>query len=396
MQRFTLRLVMSALVALAFTMASVPAAFAGDKGKADIVDTAVAAGSFKTLAAALGAADLVGALKGDGPFTVFAPTDEAFSKLPAGTVENLLKPENKALLQSILTYHVVPGKVLAKDVVKLNGAKTLNGQMVDIAIADGTVTIDSAKVIKTDIGASNGVIHVIDSVILPSQTDIIDTAVEAGSFKTLAAAIKAAGLIETLKGDGPFTVFAPTDAAFAKLPEGTVASLLKPENKAKLAAVLTYHVVPGRIYAADAIEAGKAKTVQGQAVTITSSDKGVMIDGAKVVKANIDASNGVIHVIDSVILPKDRAQIEREAMHLVHNAINKGTHLYNTGHAGQCATIYMTTASKLMQMSPAPFCHGTRQTLAHAMKASSNSHCMDTRAWTMRKALDKTLASMSN
>jgi uncharacterized surface protein with fasciclin (FAS1) repeats len=143
---------------------------AGNYGakQSDIVDTAVAAGSFKTLAAALEAGGLVETLKGDGPFTVFAPTDEAFAKLPAGTVESLLKPENKDQLVAVLTYHVVPGKVKAADVVKLTSAKTVNGQSVTIKVADGSVSVDGAKVTATDIAASNGVIHVIDSVILPN------------------------------------------------------------------------------------------------------------------------------------------------------------------------------------------------------------------------------------
>jgi uncharacterized surface protein with fasciclin (FAS1) repeats len=131
----------------------------------DIVDTAVAAGQFKTLAAALTAAGLVDTLKGAGPFTVFAPTDEAFAKLPAGTVDALLKDIPK--LKSILTYHVVAGKVMAADVVKLNSAKTLNGQSVKITVKGGKVMVDNANVVKTDIECSNGVIHVIDAVILP-------------------------------------------------------------------------------------------------------------------------------------------------------------------------------------------------------------------------------------
>ena len=145
---------------------------AGDYKKADskdIVDTAVAAGQFQTLAAALGAADLVETLKSEGPFTVFAPTDEAFAKLPEGTVESLLKPENRDQLIAILTYHVVPGKVLAADVVELSKAQTVNGQEVSIKVADGGVYIDNATVVATDIAASNGVIHVIDTVILPGS-----------------------------------------------------------------------------------------------------------------------------------------------------------------------------------------------------------------------------------
>ncbi len=133
----------------------------------DIVDTAVAAGNFKTLAAALGAAGLVNTVKGAGPFTVFAPTDAAFAKLPAGTVENLLKPENKDQLTAILTYHVVPGKVMAADVVKLKEAKTVNGKKLSVKVNGANVMIDGANVTTTDIQASNGVIHVIDSVVLP-------------------------------------------------------------------------------------------------------------------------------------------------------------------------------------------------------------------------------------
>jgi uncharacterized surface protein with fasciclin (FAS1) repeats len=142
-------------------------AIAGAEEKKDIVDTAVGAGSFKTLVAAVKAADLVETLKGKGPFTVFAPTDEAFAKLPAGTVESLLKPENKQKLIAVLTYHVVPGKVMAKDVVKLTEAKTVQGSAVKIAVKEGKVSVDGANVVKTDIETSNGVIHVIDAVILP-------------------------------------------------------------------------------------------------------------------------------------------------------------------------------------------------------------------------------------
>jgi uncharacterized surface protein with fasciclin (FAS1) repeats len=136
----------------------------------DIVETAMAAGSFKTLAKALQAADLVDTLKGQGPFTVFAPTDEAFAKLPAGTVNDLLKPENKQKLQRILSYHVVPGRVSSADVEKLRTAKAVSGDTIDITVSGGTVEVDNARVVKTDIQASNGIIHVIDSVILPGDS----------------------------------------------------------------------------------------------------------------------------------------------------------------------------------------------------------------------------------
>ena len=151
---------------LAVTGTSGRAAAAADR---DIVDTAVAAGSFKTLAKALEAADLVATLKGDGPFTVFAPTDEAFAKLPAGTVESLLEPANKAKLRRILTYHVVAGKVTAGDVMKKSSAKAVSGDTLTFVARNGAVMVDGARVVKADVAATNGVIHVIDEVLLPAS-----------------------------------------------------------------------------------------------------------------------------------------------------------------------------------------------------------------------------------
>ena len=179
---FAATLVSSSLIALQGAVAAIAALIflftPAHSQDADIIDTAVAAGSFQTLAAALQAADLVDALKGPGPFTVFAPTDEAFAELPEGTVESLLLPENKATLTAILTYHVVAGSVLAADVVNLSSATTLNGAAVEINVSDNGVMVGTAKVIQTDILASNGVIHVLDAVILPPAA----TAVEAESW----------------------------------------------------------------------------------------------------------------------------------------------------------------------------------------------------------------------
>src|SRR3954467_5786123 len=158
--------VIAVLLASSLFAAAAPADKAGAK---DIVDTAVSAGSFTTLAKALEAAGLVETLKGAGPFTVFAPTDEAFAKLPAGTLDTLLKPENRAMLRRILTYHVVPGRVMAADVVKLHSATAVSGDTIAIAAQGGGVTIDKAHVVKTDIAATNGVIHVIDAVIIPAE-----------------------------------------------------------------------------------------------------------------------------------------------------------------------------------------------------------------------------------
>ncbi|MBT8484232.1 MAG: fasciclin domain-containing protein [Phycisphaerales bacterium] len=275
----------------------------GTLGAADIVDTAVSAGSFETLVTAVKAAGLVDALKGDGPFTVFAPTDDAFAKLPKGTLHTLLRPENRALLTSILTFHVVPGQLSARDVTRLSGASSLNGQRIDFATSDAGVMIDGAKVLKADIECRNGIIHVIDSVIMPTTQDIVDTANSAGQFGTLLAAAKAAGLAGVLKSDGPFTVLAPTDAAFAALGQQKIHELLEPANKPLLAAILKYHVIPGRVDAIGAVKAGSAKTVQGSKVQFDVRDGSLFVDGARVLATDIDASNGMIHVIDKVILP---------------------------------------------------------------------------------------------
>jgi transforming growth factor-beta-induced protein len=270
----------------------------------DIVVVADNAGQFKTLLAAAKAAGLVEVLQGNGPLTVFAPTDDAFKKLPPGTVETLLKPENKAALAAVLTYHVVPGKMMAADVLKQKNLNTVNGQRADIAMKNGRPMIDNAAIVATDIKASNGVIHVIDAVILPEQKDIIGVATKAGTFNTLAAALTEAELVETLQGKGPFTVMAPTDEAFAKLPKGTVENLLKPENRETLKTILLYHVIPGRVFSDQVVTLTEAPTAAGIKAPIKTSKDGVTVGGAKVVAADIETSNGVIHVIDTVMIPE--------------------------------------------------------------------------------------------
>ena len=278
----------------------------------DIVDTAVADGRFTTLVAAVQAAELVETLKSEGPFTVFAPTDDAFGALPEGTVESLLLPENKQALIDILLYHVVAGKVMAADVVGLTSATTVLGEDVTVKVDMGSVYINDAKVIITDIATSNGVIHVVDAVILPPAEEaemgntIVDIAVADGRFTTLVAALQAAELVETLSGEGPFTVFAPTDDAFAALPEGTVESLFLPENKQALTDILLYHVVAAKVMAADVVGLTSATTVLGQDFTITITDGKVFLnDTVEVIITDIEASNGVIHVIDAVLLPAE-------------------------------------------------------------------------------------------
>ncbi len=287
-----------AAVATMLTLAVTTFSASADQHKNTIVDVAKSAGSFNTLLKAAGAAGLADTLASEGPFTVFAPTDEAFAKLPKGTVEALLADPDK--LKSILLYHVVPGKVMAADVVKLESADSAFGQALMIGTSEG-VTINGAAVVKADVMASNGVIHVIDSVLMPK--DLIGVAAGNEDFSTLVKAIEAAGLLDALKG-GPFTVFAPTNDAFAKLSKGTLASLLMPQNKSKLQDILKYHVVSGIVKAEDVVKLKDAATLAGESVSIAVNDGAVRINDANVIATDIVALNGVIHVVDSVILPK--------------------------------------------------------------------------------------------
>jgi transforming growth factor-beta-induced protein len=268
-----------------------------------IVDIAVADGRFETLVTALLEADLAETLAGEGPFTVFAPTDDAFGQLPEGTLEALLA--DIPALTDILLYHVVSGEVLAEDVVALESAETLLGERVNIQVEDGMVYINDAQVIITDIVADNGVIHVIDSVLLPPESvgSIVDIAVADGRFENLVTALLEADLAETLAGEGPFTVFAPTDDAFSQLPEGTLEALLA--DIPALTDVLLYHVVSGEVLAEDVVALESAETLLGERVNIQVEDGMVYINDAQVIITDIVADNGVIHVIDSVLLPPE-------------------------------------------------------------------------------------------
>jgi len=376
-------------LAVAFVMVLFPAVSAGAAEK-DIVDTAVAAGQFKTLVAAVKAAGLVDVLKADGPFTVFAPTDAAFEKLPKGTLESLLKPENKAKLTAILKYHVVSGRVMAAEVLKTESLRTVLGAYVAVKRDKGGVLVDGAKVVKTDIAAANGVIHVIDTVLVPK--DIVDTAVAAGGFTSLVTAVKAAGLVETLKGDGPFTVFAPTDEAFKKLPEGTVDRLLRPENRKQLQAVLTYHVVPGKLLLGEQ----RPATVQGSTVHVVSAGT-VLVNNAQVVKPDIIVANGVIHAIDTVLIPPvPKPRRGRAARDLIELAIDRGVPLFNSGNVRACRDIYEVTARSLLALPVDALSDGARARLRSGLRELARTHDVRAQAWVLRRALDSVYLSLGS
>jgi len=295
--RVSVFIVVLALIFAAFAPAKVSAQGAGE-GQT-IVDIAASDPQFSTLVAAVQAAGLVETLSSEGPFTVFAPTNAAFAKLGDATIQALLN--DPATLQSILLYHALSGSVYAADVLQRSSATTINGQDVVFSVRNGSAYINNAKITVTDIQASNGVIHVIDTVILPPTKDIVDTAISNPQLKGLVAAVQAAGLVETLKGEGPFTVFAPTDAAFKALGKATAEALL--QDPAKLASILTYHVVAGKLYSGDVLMATSVATVNGSDLVFTMRKGKPYVNNARIVMTDILTTNGVIHIIDAVMLP---------------------------------------------------------------------------------------------
>ncbi len=273
--------------------------------KLSVVGRAATFDNLGVLTRALVVSGLNDVLRNDGPFTLFAPTDEAFARLgPAAS--DLFKPENKAKLVEILKYHVVPARILAAQLSAKSEPKTVGGRTLTVVANDRGVAINDATVVKADIPCRNGVIHVIDRVLSPGQDALLDVATKAGRFEKLLAAVRAAGLADDLGADGPFTLLAPTDEAFDKLGARKLKSLLQPENKAALAEVLKYHVIPGRVTARQAVASGEAKTLQGARVEVKIADGRLEIGGARVAATDLAASNGIIHVIDSVLVPPER------------------------------------------------------------------------------------------
>lgn len=380
------------LVSVICLIASISPSMAQQKS---IAQTAIGAGNFKTLVAAAQAADLVGALSGGQELTVFAPTDAAFAKLAPGTVETLLLPENKDRLAAILNYHVVPGRVLAADAYGLTSAQTLNGQRLELNLRSDFPKINNATLAATDIQCTNGVIHVIDEVLLPAEKTIPVVATEAGIFNTLVAAVGAADLGGVLNGKGPFTVFAPTDDAFAKLPAGTVESLLEPGNKQKLIDILKCHVVAGRVYDDQAVKARSAETLLGRSVKIGFSADGISINDATVVSKNIETSNGVVHAIDAVLLPGSTLS-PADAMGMLTSAIEEGVPAFNSGDHRLCCDIYRSTMMTFMDTGISGADAHTMSMISDTLTQASHSTSDTDRAWALRGGLDSLRSRLSH
>ena len=281
-------------------------------GAQTVVDVVVDSPDHETLEAAVIAAELAGTLSGDGPFTLFAPTDSAFSALPAGTIDTLLA-DPTGVLSDILLYHAISGDIRSTDLMDGQIAMTINGKNVTVTIDSTGVFINDAQVTVADVVASNGVVHVIDAVLLPPALTVVDVVVNSPDHETLEAAVIAAELAGTLSGDGPFTLFAPTDAAFAALPAGTVDTLLADPTGA-LTDILLYHAIAGDIRSTDLMDGQTATTINGEDVTVTIDATGVFINDAQVTVADIVTDNGVVHVIDAVLIPPSTTSVQESSL----------------------------------------------------------------------------------
>ncbi|MFG0306027.1 MAG: fasciclin domain-containing protein [Phycisphaerales bacterium JB040] len=364
-----------------------------------IVEIAAGNEDFSTLVSAVKAAGLVETLNSEGPFTVFAPTNDAFAGLDQRALANTLRDTER--LTQLLTFHVVPGRITAEQLATTRFLETVNGNRVEIG-RNGGLGVEQASIVAADIEAGNGIIHVINDVLIPTKLDIVETASSAGSFETLIAAARAAGLAGSLKSDGPLTVFAPTDEAFAALGADTIETLLRPENKQTLATVLRYHVVSGRTYSGALLGGAEIKTLSGETVEASFGPSGLSLnDKSRVTTADLGATNGVIHVIDSVLIPPSLAEAlgalnnplratDDAVVATIAGAIDLGAPLFNEGDTGRCAAVYRAAALSLVNYDAFGLEDSERTLLEGALDRAGHQPDRDA-AWTLRRAFDRIL-----
>jgi uncharacterized surface protein with fasciclin (FAS1) repeats len=317
-KRMFVLLTIVALTVMAFGSASAADEAGSGVFVPNIMDIAAADDRFDTLEAAVKAANLADALAAPGNLTVFAPTDDAFAALPAELINSLLADPSGALTQ-ILLYHVVPGSFDSGAVLATPSLDTLQGGELAVSLRNGKPYVNDSQIVITDIQAKNGIIHVIDAVLVPDVTlpsadaammmdnsnlpTIAEIAIADGRFNTLVAALSAAGLAETFLQPGNYTVFAPTDAAFAALPAGTVEALLA-DPTGDLTTILLYHVVNDSLSRDQIATDDYITTMEGRPLTVNRDGSSIIdINGAKLLITNIQASNGIIHAIDTVLIP---------------------------------------------------------------------------------------------
>ena len=345
-----------------------------------------------------------------GPVTILAPTDAAFDALPKGTVDSLLRPENKAKLRTILLQHIIDGRFGSADVLNQRGLTTLTGQQ--LAVDFTTQKVGAAGLVATDVPFEGGIVHVVDKVLLPETRSIAEVAVASAQLQTLVAAVKATGLVAQLGPDrGPWTVFAPVDSAFARLPKAALEDLLQPQNRGALSRVLGLHVVPGRIAARELLQKQKLTTLTGTPIEARLVDGRLTVGGAGLIATDVQAQNGVVHLIDAVITdpaadgagstahatPFSRAaevDITADLRAIYELAVARGVPMFNRGEAEGCASVYEVAVQSVLRLARgrvAPKLLAELQSDAENAAAITDARA---RAWAYRRAMDRAYQSL--
>ena len=363
----------------------------------NIVEIAVGSESLTTLVAALSAAELVDDVQNATGITVLAPTDDAFAKLDQRSLKNTIENHPTGRLADVLKYHAIPERLTAAELVQRRFVTTLDGQRLEINITGSGLELNDASIVAADIEANNGIVHVIDTVLIPAKDNIAEVAQNAGTFETLLAAVGAANLAEFVSTTDPITVFAPTDDAFAKLGAEKIAELLEPENRDTLVEILSYHVVQGRVYGGDLFEASEIDAVAGGTLPPSVRNGSIFINDARVVAPNIDAANGVIHAIDSVLIPESfevsaATPLERNeaATRVLTIAIERGVPLFNNNQAAACAAVYEVAIRSVLLLEGG-LAEDQRSALNSALNAGRQERDARARAWIFRRGMDRLL-----
>jgi len=363
-----------------------------DIGKENDLAAVGSSAGLNTLLALIEAADLE--LPQRQRVTIFAPSDEAFAALPQSTVDALLQPAGRDQLRSILLYHIATGSVSSADLLGRRSVDTLNGQRVEIDTSE-VITIGGSRLLTADVKFDGGIVHVIDKVLLPASRSIEAIAIDTPRLSTLAAAIESVGLSEQLADEnGPWTVFAPVDSAFANLPKGTVEGLLLEENRAALIELLGGHVVPGRIYSRDLLARGATQTFFGQPISFGLRDGRLTAGNAAILATDIDAANGVIHLIDTVLVPSEgetaesSPEIVEASIRILDLAVVRGVPLFNAGQPAACAAVYEIAIEAIVSLGRDRLQTDVVRCVELAL-AEAEHEAPAERAWIYRRAIDE-------
>ncbi len=332
--------------------------------------------------------------------TILAPIDAAFAKIPAATLEHLLRPENREMLRAVLNYHIITPSLTSRDLFSRRTVETLNGQRLKIDDAGALSTINGSGLIAVNVRFNGGIIHVIDEVLMPQLFSIAEIGPESDQLSTLTTAVIAASLGDQLGAEnGPWTVFAPVNSAFSDLPDGVLDGLLRAENRARLTDILGLHIVPGRLYSSDLLATKSVQTLFGETVKFAIKDGTLSVGGATLIGEEIDASNGVIHLIDSVLLPSESepssVELNIEAARLCELAISRGTPLFNSGQTEACAAIYEIAIESMILLGADKLDRNTVQRLELGIAEAKTKLSATDRAWTYRRVLDDVYGRLS-